>query len=245
MLQTLKLRRERKDTTITAATGNQKVVYKTKPTIAAPTAASSKLTVGQIPVMKFKIKADGPEQVAFKQIQFKVSMTGATMSAVDAVPATTGNVTLKDVSAGSNLNIASAFSSTSTTTGAQTTITGGATGYVSLLLNSEQVISAGAEKEYELQLTFADVSGTVGAASVIASIHRSETSLVSATTVSGVRSSLGTATDAAPSFVWSDYSVTSHSESTADWANGVLVKIMPSSLITISNNRLEFSIAHN
>ncbi|MEK7553530.1 MAG: hypothetical protein AAB504_02520 [Patescibacteria group bacterium] len=224
-----------KDTTITAATGNQKVVYKTKPTIAAPTAASSKLTVGQIPVMKFKIKADGPEQVAFKQIQFKVSMTGATMSAVDAVPATTGNVTLKDVSAGSNLNIASAFSSTSTTTGAQTTITGGATGYVSLLLNSEQVISAGAEKEYELQLTFADVSGTVGAASVIASIHRSETSLVSATTVSGVRSSLGTATDAAPSFVWSDYSVTSHSESTADWANGVLVKIMPSSLITISN----------
>lgn len=220
-----------KDTSITAATGNQKVVYKTKPTIATPTAASTKLTVGQIPVMRFKIKADGPEQVAWKKIQFKVSMTGATMSAVDAVPGTTGNITLKDVSAGSNLNISSAFSSTSTSTAEEVGIQGGNTGYVALILNSEQVISAGAEKEYELQLTFAGVSGTVGAASVIANIHRTETTLVSATTVTGVESTV----NGTPSFIWSDYSVTSHSESTADWANGVLVKIMPSSLITISN----------
>ncbi len=220
-----------KDTSITAATGNQKVVYKTKPTIATPTAASSKLTVGQIPVMRFKIKADGPEQVAWKKIQFKVAMTGASMTAVDAVPSTTGNVTLKDVSAGTNLNISSAFSSTSTTTAESAAITGGNTGYVALILNSEQVISAGAEKEYELQLTFNNVSGTVGAASVIANIHRTETSLVSATTVTGVEGTV----NGTPSFVWSDYSVTSHSESTADWANGVLVKTMPSSLITISN----------
>jgi hypothetical protein len=220
-----------KDTTITAATGSQKVVYKTKPTIATPTAASSKLTNGQIPVMRFKIKADGPEQIAWKKIQFKVSMTGATMSAVDAVPSTTGNVTLKDVSAGSNLNISSAFSSSSTSTAEEATITGGNTGYVALILNSEQTISAGAEKEYELQLTFANVSGTVGAASVIASIHRTESSLVSATTVSAVESTV----DGTPSFVWSDYSVTNHTESTNDWANGVLVKTMPSSLITISN----------
>ncbi len=224
-----------KDTSITAATGNQKVVYKTKPTFASPTNPGGKLIVGQIPVMRFKIKADGPETVAWKQIQFKVSMTGATMSAVDANPSTTGNVALKDVSTGSNLNIASAFSSTSTTTGEQVKIAGGSTGYVSLLLNSAQEIATGAEKEYELQLTFADVSGTVGAASVINSIYRGESTLVSATTVSGVRSSITTATDAAPSFVWSDYSVTGHSESTADWANGVLVKILPSSSVTISN----------
>ena len=220
-----------KDTLITAATGNQKVVYKTKPTIAAPIAASSKLVVGQIPVMRFKIKADGPEQIAWKKIQFKVSMTGASMTAVDAVPGTTGNVVLKDVSSGSNLNISSAFSSTSTTTAESAAITGGNTGYVALVLNSEQTISAGAEKEYELQLTFADVSGTVGAASVIANIHRTETSLVAAATVTGVESTV----DGTPSFVWSDYSVVNHSESTADWANGVLVKTMPSSLITISN----------
>jgi hypothetical protein len=221
-----------KDTTITAAVGNQKVVYKTKPTIAAPTAASSKLTVGQIPVMKFKIKADGPEQVAWKKIQFKVSMTGASMSAVTAVPGTTGNVILKDVSSGSNLNISSAFSASAVGGTTQSAIGGGTTGYVTLNLNSEQVISAGAEKEYELQLTFADVSGTVGAASVIASLNKEETTLVSASSVSTVE----TATlDGQPSFIWSDYSVTTHSESTSDWANGVFVKTLPSSLITISN----------
>lgn len=220
-----------KDTSITAATGNQKVVYKTKPTFASPTAASSKLTVGQIPVMKFKIKADGPEQIAWKKIQFKVSMTGATMSAVTAVPSTTGNVTLKEVGASSNLNISSAFSGAGVASTTQAAVVGGETGYVTLNLNSAQTISAGAEKEYELQLTFANVSGTVGAASVIANIYRTETTLVSATTVSALESTL----DGDPSFIWSDYSVTAHTESTADWANGVLVKILPSSLITISN----------
>ena len=224
-----------KDNAVTAATGKQKVVYKTKPTFAAPTATTEKLATGQKAVMKFKIKADGLETVAWKQIQFKVSMTGATMSAVDAVPGTTGNVALKEVSTGSNLSLASAFSGTSTTTGEQVKIAGGSTGYVSLLLTSAQEIATGVEKEYELQLTFADVSATVGAASAQVNLHRTETTLVTATTVAGVRGSLGTATDAAPSFVWSDYSVVGHSESTADWANGVLVKILPSSSITISN----------
>lgn len=225
-----------KTTSLTGTTGNRKVVYKTKPTIAKPTAGSTKLVVGQIPVMKFKIKADGPEQVAFKQIQFKVSMTGATMTAVTAVPGTTGNVKLRDVNSATDLDLASAFShNTSTTTGSQVAIMGGETGYVSLLLTSEQTISAGNEKEYELQLTFSDVSGTVGAASVIANLYRSETTLVNATTVANVRTSLGTATDAAPSFVWSDYSNVSHTESTTDWANGVYVKILPSDSVTISN----------
>lgn len=224
-----------KDTTITAATGNQKVVYKTKPTFATPTIGSDgKLATGSKSIMKFKIKADGPEQVAWKQIQLQVSMTGATMSAVNAVPGTTGNVILS--TSGSNLNLASAFSSLSTTTGEQVAITGGNTGYVSLLLSSEQTITAGTEKEYELSLTFADVSGTVGAASAQVKLWRTETVLVNASTVTGVRSSLGTATDAAPSFVWSDYSATNHSESTADWANSFLVKVLPSTSITISNN---------
>ena len=224
-----------KDTSITAATGNQKVVYKTKPTFAAPTATTEKLATGQKAVMRFKIKADGPEQIAWKQIQFKVSMTGATMSAVDAVPSTTGNVALKEVTTGSNLNLASAFSGTSTTTGEQVKLTGGQTGYVSLLLNSEQTIAAGLDKEYELQLTFADVSGTVGAASAQINLHRTETTVTAASSVATVRASVGTATDAAPSFVWSDYSVIGHSETSADWANGVLVKILPSSSITVSN----------
>ncbi|MEK7574142.1 MAG: hypothetical protein AAB514_01265 [Patescibacteria group bacterium] len=225
-----------KDTTLTAATGNQKLVYKTQPTIAAPTLASTKLTVGQIPLLNFAITASSQEQVAWKQIQFKISMTAATMTAVNAVPGTSGSaLILRHIETSTNLNIASGFSSSSATTGEQTTITGGNTGYVSLLLNTEQVIPAGTTKTYELQLTFSDISATVGAASVVAQIHRGETATVSSGTVSGVRGGLGNATDAAPSFVWSDYSDVSHTESTSDWNNGMFVKNLPSAIRTISN----------
>ncbi|MDP1689428.1 MAG: peptidoglycan-binding domain-containing protein [bacterium] len=226
-----------KDTSITAATGKQKVVYKVKPVFGALTAGgNTKLSAGTLSVVKFKIKAEGPEQIAWKQIQFKVAMTGATMTAVTAVPGEAGAVVyLKEVGS-SNLNLASAFSSSATTTGEVAAIQGGNTGYVSLLLNAEQTIASGSEKEYELGLTFADVTGTVGGGSAVISLHRSETTLFNATTVALVRANLGTATDAAPSFVWSDYSDVGHSESTADWANGVLLRILPSNTVTMTNN---------
>jgi len=227
-----------KQTTITGATGNLKVVYKTKPTIGAPTAASSKLTAGLIPVIRFTIKADGPEQVAWQQIQFKVSMTGATMTAIDDVPSTSGTVQLKEIGVSTPLNIASGFSSTSNSTAEQVAFQGGDTGYVSLYMNAEQVIAAGATKTYELSLTFANLGGTAGTSYASVSIYESETTVsngITVTGVSGVRGSSGTTTDAAPSFVWSDYSNTAHTVSTADWANGVYVQELPSSPITISN----------
>jgi hypothetical protein len=227
-----------KQTTITGATGNEMVVYKTKPTIGAPTAASSKLTAGLIPAIRFTIKADGPEQVAWQQIQFKVAMTGATMTAINAVPSTSGTVQLKDVDSNTVLNIASGFSSTSNSTAEQVAFQGGTTGYVSLYMNAEQVIAAGATKTYELSLTFANLGSTAGTSYASINLYASETTVsngITVTGVSGVRGSSGTTTDAAPSFVWSDYSNTSHTASTADWANGVYVQVLPSTVITISN----------
>ena len=196
--------------------------------------------------MKFKIKADGPDQISWKQIQFKVTVTQASMSAVEAAPGTTvGNVGLKDITAGGStqLNIASAFSGTSTTTGEQVALgsAGGQTGYVSLLLNAENTISAGSEKEYELSLNFTGISSTVGASTLVIRVHQTETSKFTGT-VTGVRASIGTTTDAAPSFVWSDYSVAGHSDtegptatSSADWANSYLLKGIPSNTVTLSN----------
>ena len=68
------------------------------------------------------------------------------------------------------------------------------------------------------------------------SLQRTETVLVSATTQAAVRTSLGTATDGTPSFVWSDYSVVGHAEATAaDWSNGVLLKGIPSQSVTLTN----------
>ncbi|MEK7144100.1 MAG: hypothetical protein AAB820_02085, partial [Patescibacteria group bacterium] len=130
-----------KDTSITAATGNEKLIYKTAPnfTSVAKPSTDAKLTAGTIPILKFKIKADGPDQISWKQIQFKVTVTQASMSAVEAAPGTTvGNVGLRDITGGGStqLNIASAFSGTSTTTGEQVALgsAGGQTGYISLLL---------------------------------------------------------------------------------------------------------------
>lgn len=217
------------DTTITARSGNEKVVYASAPSFTSLTGPSQ---LSATNVFTFKLKADGAK-FAWKQVQFKVVLTGATMSAVDANPGTNGNVTLKRVGASSNLNIASAFSSTSTSTGEQAAIVG-TTGYVSLLLNTEEEISAGAEQAYEL--TLPSVTQIDTGDQLQLSIQKTETTLVNATTLSDVRSSLGTATDAAPSFVWSDTTADNttavHSDSTKDWANGVYVKIIPG-LVTI------------
>lgn len=235
-----------KDITITAATGNEKLIYKSAAKFTSVAKGTDKLTAGTIPVLKFKIKADGPDQIAWKQVQFKVTVTQASMSAVEAAPGTSvGNVGLKDITGGGStqLNIASAFSGTSTTTGANNPLgsPGGETGYVSLLLNAEQTISAGTEKEYELSLGFTGISSTAGASTFVARVHQTETSKFTGT-VTGVRASIGTTTDAAPSFVWSDYSVATHTDtegptatSTADWANGYLLNGLPSNTITLSN----------
>ena len=140
-----------KDLAITAAIGNEKIVYKTKPTITLPTQPGNKLGSGETPVLRFRIAADAKEDVSWKKISLKVSMTGATMSAVDAAPSTTGNVKIKELTVtNGNLNIVSAYSSPGTASSSQNTIVGGSTGYVSLILNSAETIAPGAHMVYQI-----------------------------------------------------------------------------------------------
>lgn len=218
------------DTTVTAATGNEKVAYKTRPTVTVA-AGDTTLTNGLRKVMKFTVAADSAEQVAWRKVQLAVTMTSATMSAATANPGTTGTVQIKDVSSGSNLNIATGFSGSTATASTTVTITGGNAGYVTLMLANEEVVSAGSAKEYEVYLTFADVPS--GSASAVVNLHRQETSVVAATTFSGAEG--GTPFNGNPSFIWSDYSTVGHSQDTStDWANGVYVKTLPSTSFTVS-----------
>jgi len=225
-----------KDTTVTEAIGNEKVVYKTKPTLTV-TNPGSTLVNGSVAVLRFTVSADAAEQVTWKKVQVKVVMTGATMSAVDTTaPGTSGNPTLRDVSSGTYLNIATAFSGSAVT--ASTTraaIQGGNTGYVTLILNSEEVVSAGGSKTYELALTFVNVPTGTESASAVLNLHRTETAKVAATTFDNAELSdaLGVY-NGSPSFIWSDSSVVGHSESTADWANSVYIKTLPSVTVTTS-----------
>jgi hypothetical protein len=215
-----------KDTSITGAVGNQKVVYKTKPTLTISSPAST-LTTGEVKVLKFRVAADSKEQVSWKKMQFKVSMTGATVTA-----ATTSNVKVRDVAAASDLTLASAFSNTSATASASIAITGGNTGYVTVFLSSAQDVAAGSYKDYELTLTFANLAAGTESASAVVSAYRQESTALGATSFDNLELSLGTAADGTPSFIWSDNSVVGHTESTSDWANGVFVKTFGDTITT-------------
>ncbi|MEK7624345.1 MAG: hypothetical protein AAB404_01270 [Patescibacteria group bacterium] len=221
-----------KDTTLTAATGNQKIVYKTKPTITLSSTQPSTLSAGEVAVLRFKIKADSQENVSWGKVQLYVQMTGATMSAVDALPTTTGNVKIKNVNTNTNLNIGSAYSASAVTGTSQSTITGGNAGYVSLILNADENITAGLEQEYEVSLTFANLTSGAGTSYAVVRLYKDESTKVAGSAYNTVE----TATeDGQPSFIWSDNSAVNHTRLTTDWANGLFVKTITSSTNTVKN----------
>ncbi len=224
-----------KDTTISAATGNQKVVYKTKPTLSLSSVQPSTLSAGEVAVLKFKVAADSGDDVSWGKIQLYVQMTGATMSAVDAAPSTTGNVKIENVSTGTNLNIGTAYSGSAVTSTGQATITGGNAGYVTMILAADEEVAAGTTKEYKISLTFANLTSGAGNSYALVKLNKEESTLVTATTYNTVETGTG---DGQPSFIWSDNSAVSHSHASSDWANGVYVKTLPSSVNTVSNEAI-------
>lgn len=220
-----------KDTTITAATGYRKIVYKTKPTFSTGTTQPTGLVSNLRGALRFKISADSSGEISWKKAVFQVAMQNATMSAASLT-----NVVLNDINTGA-LSLASAYSGTTSTAATTVTITNGNTGYVGIELTSEERVTAGATKEYELQLTFANVESTAGGSKATTKLYRYEFNPLNATWYSGVLGALVSVdTDMNPNFVWSDLSNTGHTANvttTADWANGVYVK--PGSFTDITN----------
>jgi len=211
------------DTAITAATGQQKVIYKTKPTLSNLKPALVLANGGPTEVFNFRVSADAAGDIEWKKIQFYVRMTGATMSAVSAA-----NVDLDDITGGSpNFSLSTMYSSSTLPAGTQETIPGTITGgYVTIEATNVERITAGTSKDYRLKLTFTQVDSTTGADGVSISLNRSETTVVNATWYTGITgdATSSIATSSLPSFVWSDRSALSHATSTGDWANGVFVK---------------------
>ena len=130
------------------------------------------------------------------------------------------------------MTLASAFSASTATASTSAQISGGATGYVTVFLSTAQDIAAGQSKDYELTLTFADLVAGTESASAVVSAYRQETTALGATSFDNVEVSVGSGADGTPSFIWSDNSVVGHTESTADWANGVFVKTFGDTVTT-------------
>jgi peptidoglycan hydrolase-like protein with peptidoglycan-binding domain len=189
--------------------GMEKRMYKTIPTITVDTAAGT-LVAGIQTVLRFTVTAGANEDLEWKKIQFTGAISNATTSA---------GVSL--MSGGTSIGLAatSTFPAISTGTG---------TGVI--IVTTPERITKGTSKTYDIRLTMSAV-GT-GSASFSTNLSLIETGYAGPGTVTGV------AGDAAGtnSFVWSDFSVLPHSETSADWHNGFRVKTLPSDARILSKS---------
>ncbi len=210
-----------KDTTISAASGKEMVVYKTEPILTVANVSGATLAGGGAKaIMEFSVAANAKEQVSFKMFTLNVSVQGATIT----MP-TISNVVVRDLSTSEVVVLG-------TTTSDGTDTVGGTSDQFGIYFTTEQVISAGDNKTYRVSFTFENVSATAGNAAVSTYLLRNESTKVAATDYASV---VGAAAAEDPSFVWSDNSAIGHTESTLDWANGFKVATFPSETITVTN----------
>jgi peptidoglycan hydrolase-like protein with peptidoglycan-binding domain len=177
--------------------GNLKRMYKTVPTITT-SSASRTLVSGQQVTHTFTITAGSNEKIDWKKIEFNVTLSNATL--------VTNDIVLE--SAGTIIPLVAA-SSTIATTGGEGII----------VLATSENIDVGRSKTYDIKLKV-NITNPANPASVSTQLKRDESDYVTPGNVATV------AVDE-NSFVWSDFSIGGHSETTADWHNSWNVKILP------------------
>ena len=196
-------------------------VVKSKPTVNMVAQASSILSPGSGKVLaKVKVDADAANQIGWKKIVFTITKTAA------VTVGATSTMQLVD----SNNNVISGTFATSTASVAGgldalgTTLTSGT---ISFVADSEQQVSS--SETYSLKST---IGGTwSGLTYLSVNVAAPTSSIATPDIYSVIAGAAGTQT---PSFVWSDRSANSHSETTADWLNDYKVKELPTDSQTLS-----------
>lgn len=215
------------DTSIAGASGNRMLLYRGKPTVTVQTLPSSSLTTNPV-VARVRVAA-GATPISFKTLQFKLEPINATV-----VAGTTSNVSVFDITEAPStaLTLATVVMGASPTSTGSAAITGGSTGYLTIYFSTAEEIAANSYSDYDVKVTLTNISGTVGAAKLTTSLNLYESSPATVGTFSSIS---GAGDDGNPSFIWSDNSKISHSETTADWTNGYLTELPVSSPWLLSN----------
>lgn len=217
---------------------NSKIVRATKPTVSLAPLPTSTLSNGTQVISRFTVTADSATQVSLKSIAFELNENN-----VSGTDLAFSSPAIREVGQGSDISASHtlAFCSTPTTR----------TCTFSVTFSSEQSVSAGTFKTYELRMT---VAGADGSGESVSSKLLGDTALVTGELGNNANGWIddldSSGADAAYNFVWSDNSAIPHGDtadngssgdSTAsgvsnDWTNGLYVKVVPSDTQTMSRS---------
>ncbi len=187
---------------------NQKIVRKTKPTVSLVALPSAVLTAGTPVVQRFTVSADAKGDVSVKKLV--VHLSGSFLNSVTLAQSGIRRV-------GDGTDLAAADSTMDVCTGSGTLSCN-----YTIILDNEEVVSAGTSKTYDVRI---NISGTLATGDTLSSNLLGDSSLVVGS-VYGV--GLG-------NFVWSDISGLPHDTSSSlDWTNSLYVKVLPTDVQTMS-----------
>ena len=186
-------------------------------------------------MLRFRVAADANGAIAWRQASFRVTLTNATLAA-----ASTANVVLRSLSTGDSLTfLGTVYSGTKPASTTAAAVMGTESpAHVGFVLSTPEEIAAGSSRDYDLELNFSGLTGTLANDSqAVVAVFRNETVLINATDYINVANGTivgDSAQDMDPSFVWSDRSVLGAVATTsADWASGVYV--LPSLFTDVAN----------
>jgi hypothetical protein len=210
------------------ATSNEKVVYKSYPSLSTVALQSATLaTLSDLEVARFRVTANSND-VEWASVGLELQLTNASGSDV--------SLSIDRVSPFASLDIASQSPSTTALD-----LTGGTAKSVILQLTTPEQISSGNYYEYIVKLNATSAQfGTANETETLTTkivLHNdsSTANIANAVTRSvGQNATASTGADLTldssdNAFVWSDRAATNHTQTTSDWANGVYV-VKPASL---------------
>jgi len=202
--------------------GNDKIMRRTVPTVSLEDLPTSVLTPGDIVALRFSVAADAGSDLSLKALAVNIQKPS------DAAVTPTAGVSLRRVGDGSNLLGAAAGSS-------GCAASGGTVCLMRLLFTDEEVIAAGTTRTYDARL---NIGGHLSRGDSLSTVLLGDVAPLTGTMSGGSSVDQVSIIGADANFVWSDQSVLPHSASigasSADWANGAFVRVLPTDAQTLS-----------